>query len=120
MQRSAAVGWLCRCSRGFSRRLAVLAVQEVNVVPQADPLNGRPSAAAPPRPERSEGSAARPGLGWLAEWLPAGLGLRPWAALLVLSLALVGLGLAMLVTNLYRMFVVWQTGTPLLYWATLQ
>src|SRR5689334_14815828 len=26
----------------------------------------------------------------------------------------------MLLTNLYRMFIVWQTGTTFLYWATLQ
>ncbi len=74
------------------------------------------------KPERN-GAVRRapvPPARWLDGWLPRGLGLRPWAALLVLSLALVGLGLAMLVTNLYRMFIIWQTGTTFIYWATLQ
>ena len=83
-------------------------------MPQADPVNGYLPAGDPPAPP------ARSGPRWLSEWLPAGLGLRPWAALLVVSLAVIGLGGAMLVTNLYRMFIIWQTGTPFLYWATLQ
>ena len=56
----------------------------------------------------------------IAGWLPAGLGLRPWAALLVVSLALLGLAGAMLLTNLYRMFIIRQTGVPLVYQLTLQ
>jgi len=56
----------------------------------------------------------------LAGWLPAGLGLRPWAALLIVSLAAIGLALAMLLTNLYRLFILRETGTPFLYWMTLQ
>jgi uncharacterized cofD-like protein len=75
--------------------------------------NGRGTEVAPargtPSPKRGLGA-----------WLPAGLGLRPWAALLILSLAVIALGLAMLVANLYRMFIIWQTGTTFFYWATLQ
>jgi uncharacterized cofD-like protein len=56
----------------------------------------------------------------IAGWLPAGLGLRPWAALLVVGLALLGLASAMLLTNLYRMFIIRQTGAPLVYQLTLQ
>ncbi|MGI8587443.1 MAG: gluconeogenesis factor YvcK family protein [Chloroflexia bacterium] len=58
--------------------------------------------------------------GGIGGWLPAGLGLRPWAALLVLSLAIIGLALAMTTTNLYRAFIIPHTGTPVFYWATFQ
>jgi uncharacterized cofD-like protein len=60
---------------------------------------------------------ATPGIGG---WLPAGLGLRPWAALLVIALAVLGMALAMLLTNLYRAFILPQTGTPLVHALTLQ
>ncbi|MDQ2806668.1 MAG: YvcK family protein [Chloroflexota bacterium] len=53
-------------------------------------------------------------------WWPAGLGLRPWAALMILGLATLGMAGAMWLTNLYRAFVLPQTGTPLVYNLTLQ
>src|SRR5689334_25067512 len=53
-------------------------------------------------------------------WLPRGVGLRPWAAVLGGGVAILGLGLAMLITNLYRVYIVPQSGTTLLYLLTLQ
>ena len=53
-------------------------------------------------------------------WWPAGLGLRPWAALMIAGLATLGMAGAMWLTNLYRAFVLPQTGTPLVYDLTLQ
>jgi uncharacterized cofD-like protein len=56
----------------------------------------------------------------MERWLPAGYGFRRWAVVFGLGVAIVGLGLAMSITNLYRMYVVDNTGTTLLYFATLQ
>ena len=53
-------------------------------------------------------------------WFPSGYGLRRWAIVLALGVAVIGLGLAMALTNLYRRYVVDQTGTTFLYYATLQ
>src|SRR4051794_24111291 len=59
-------------------------------------------------------------LGGLDVWLPRGVGLRPWAAVMGAGVAVLGLGLAMLVTNLYRIYIVPESGTTLLYLLTLQ
>ena len=56
----------------------------------------------------------------LEAWLPRGIGLRPWALVLGGGVALLGLSLAMLLTNLYRIFIMPQNGTVLLYVLTLQ
>jgi uncharacterized cofD-like protein len=56
----------------------------------------------------------------LEAWLPSGIGLRPWALVLGGGIALLGVSLAMLLTNLYRTFIVPQSGTTLLYALTLQ
>jgi uncharacterized cofD-like protein len=84
-------------------------------LPQSDQLNGRHPTAPLARDLHS--APARRGLD---TWFPAGIGVRRWAAVLVVGVALVGLGLAMLLTNLYRMFIIWQTGTTFIYWVTLQ
>lgn len=54
------------------------------------------------------------------KWLPSGYGFRRWALLFALGVAVVGLGLAMAVTNLYRLYITDGTGTTFLYFATLQ
>ncbi|HET9494906.1 MAG TPA: gluconeogenesis factor YvcK family protein [Chloroflexia bacterium] len=56
----------------------------------------------------------------MERWFPSGYGFRRWAIVLALGVALIGLGLAMGVTNLYRQYIVDQTGTTFLYYATLQ
>lgn len=65
------------------------------------------------------GRAAAP-TGALDTWLPRGIGLRRWAVVLGAGVTVLGLGLAMLITNLYRQFIMPQTGTTLLYSLTLQ
>ncbi|HUS13846.1 MAG TPA: gluconeogenesis factor YvcK family protein [Chloroflexia bacterium] len=67
--------------------------------------------------DRARDAALPRGIG---AWLPAGLGLRPWAALLVAGLAIIGLGVAMFITNLYRLVLVRQAGASSLYWVTAQ
>lgn len=54
------------------------------------------------------------------KWLPSGYGFRRWAFVLALGVAIVGLGLAMAVTNLYRLYIMPVSGTTFLYFATLQ
>jgi uncharacterized cofD-like protein len=56
----------------------------------------------------------------IEKWLPSGFGFRRWALVLAAGVAIIGLGLAMGITNLYRAFIVDQTGTTFLYYATLQ
>jgi uncharacterized cofD-like protein len=56
----------------------------------------------------------------MERWLPGGYGFRRWALILALGVALLGLGLAMGLTNLYRMYIVDYTGTTFLYYITLQ
>jgi uncharacterized cofD-like protein len=53
-------------------------------------------------------------------WFPSGYGFRRWAAVLAIGVAVLALGAAMGITNLYRMYVVDYTGTTFLYYATLQ
>lgn len=53
-------------------------------------------------------------------WLPSGYGFRRWALLLAAGVSVIGLGLAIAIANLYRLFVLDQTGTTFLYFATLQ
>ena len=69
--------------------------------------------------EPRTGSAATK-TGALDTWLPRGIGLRRWALVLGAGVTLLGLGLAMLITNLYRQFIMPQSGTTLLYPLTLQ
>ena len=56
----------------------------------------------------------------MEKWLPSGFGFRRWALVLAAGVAIIGLGLAMGIANLYRAFVVDQSGTTFLYYATLQ
>lgn len=56
----------------------------------------------------------------MERWFPSGYGFRRWAVLFAVGVAILAVGLAMGVTNLYRMYVVDNTGTTLLYYATLQ
>jgi len=54
------------------------------------------------------------------QWIPSGYGFRRWAAVFAVGLAVLALGLAMGITNIYRMYVVDRTGTTFLYYTTLQ
>ncbi len=56
----------------------------------------------------------------MERWLPSGYGFRRWALVLAIGVAIVGLALAMGVTNLYRAYVLPQSGTPVMYSLTLQ
>lgn len=56
----------------------------------------------------------------MQRWFPSGYGFRRWAIVLATGVAIVGLGLSMGVTNLYRQYVVDHTGTTFLYYTTLQ
>lgn len=53
-------------------------------------------------------------------WLPSGYGFRRWAFVFAAGVAIIGLGLAMFITNLYRLYILDNTGTSLLYPLTLQ
>src|SRR4051812_15681214 len=53
-------------------------------------------------------------------WLPSGYGFRRSAFVLALGVAIIGHGLAMYMTNLYRQYIVDSTGTTFLYYATFQ
>ena len=53
-------------------------------------------------------------------WFPSGYGFRRWAVVFAAGVAVLAVGLAMWITNLYRMYVVDNTGTTFLYFATLQ
>ena len=53
-------------------------------------------------------------------WLPSGYGFRRWALVFALGVAVIGLGLAMFLTNVYRLYILNSTGTSLLYPLTLQ
>ncbi len=53
-------------------------------------------------------------------WFPSGYGFRRWAAVFAVGVAILALGLAMGITNIYRMYVVDHTGTTFLYYTTLQ
>jgi uncharacterized cofD-like protein len=53
-------------------------------------------------------------------WLPSGYGFRRSAFVLALGVAIIGLGLAMALANLYRLFILDLTGTTFLYAVTLQ
>ena len=54
------------------------------------------------------------------KWLPSGYGFRRSAFVLALGVAIVGLGLAMYLTNLYRLYVVDNSGKTPFYYATFQ
>ena len=56
----------------------------------------------------------------MERWFPSGYGFRRWAAVLAVGVAILALGAAMAITNLYRLYVVDSTGTTLLYYTTLQ
>jgi len=56
----------------------------------------------------------------MEKWLPSGFGFRRYALVLAIGVAILGLGLAMGVTNLYRLYITNNTGTEFLYNATLQ
>ncbi|HEX8598104.1 MAG TPA: gluconeogenesis factor YvcK family protein [Chloroflexia bacterium] len=60
------------------------------------------------------------GMSNMERWLPSGYGFRRWALVLAVGVAIVGLALAMGVTNLYRAYVLPQSGTPVMYVITLQ
>ena len=60
------------------------------------------------------------GISNMERWLPSGYGFRRWALVFAVGVAIVGLGLAMGVTNLYRAYVLPQSGTPFIYFMTLQ
>src|SRR5438045_3629067 len=53
-------------------------------------------------------------------WLPSGYGFRRWAFTLAVGVAIIGLGIAMALTNFYKRYVVDSTGTTFLYYATFQ
>jgi uncharacterized cofD-like protein len=53
-------------------------------------------------------------------WFPSGYGFRRWAALFAVGVAILALGLAMGITNIYRIYLVDHTGTTFLYYTTLQ
>ncbi|HST04380.1 MAG TPA: gluconeogenesis factor YvcK family protein [Chloroflexia bacterium] len=53
-------------------------------------------------------------------WFPSGYGFRRWAVVFAAGVAVLAVGLAMWITNLYRMYVVDNSGTTFLYFATLQ
>src|SRR5215203_1275154 len=54
------------------------------------------------------------------KWFPSGYGFRRWAVVFALGVAILALGMAMGITNFYRIYVVDSTGTTVLYFATLQ
>jgi uncharacterized cofD-like protein len=56
----------------------------------------------------------------MERWFPSGYGFRRWAVVFALGVAILALGMAMWITNLYRLYVVDSTGTTFLYFATLQ
>jgi uncharacterized cofD-like protein len=56
----------------------------------------------------------------MEKWLPSGFGFRRYALVLAIGVAILGLGLAMAVTNLYRLYITNNTGTEFIYYATLQ
>jgi uncharacterized cofD-like protein len=56
----------------------------------------------------------------MQRWLPSGYGFRKWALVLAVGVAIMSLGAAMGVTNLYRAYIVPNSGTTFLYYATLQ
>jgi uncharacterized cofD-like protein len=56
----------------------------------------------------------------MERWFPSGYGFRRWAAVLAVGVAILALGAAMAITNIYRLYVVDYTGTTFLYYATLQ
>lgn len=53
-------------------------------------------------------------------WLPSGYGFRQWAFVFAAGVAIIALGLAMFIANLYRAYILDYTGTSLLYALTLQ
>lgn len=56
----------------------------------------------------------------MENWLPSGYGFRRWALLLAAGVSIIGLGAAMGVTNLYREYVLPQTGSPFIAFITMQ
>ncbi len=56
----------------------------------------------------------------MERWFPSGYGFRRWAVVFALGVGILAVGLAMGITNLYRMYVVDNSGTTFLYFATLQ
>ena len=56
----------------------------------------------------------------MERWFPSGYGFRRWAIVFALGVAILALGMAMGIANLYRLYVVDYTGTTFLYFATLQ
>jgi uncharacterized cofD-like protein len=60
------------------------------------------------------------GMSNMERWLPSGYGFRRWALVLAFGVAIVGLGIAMAFANLYRLYLLPQSGTPFVYAITLQ
>lgn len=56
----------------------------------------------------------------MSRWFPSGYGFRKWAVVFAIGVAILALGMAMGITNIYRIYVVDSTGTTFLYFATLQ
>jgi uncharacterized cofD-like protein len=56
----------------------------------------------------------------MQRWFPSGYGFRRWAAVLALGVAILALGTAMALTNMYRLYILDRTGTNFLYYTTLQ
>src|SRR6266571_1637466 len=56
----------------------------------------------------------------MQRWFPSGYGFRRWAAVLALGVAILALGTAMAITNMYRLYILDHTGTTFLYYTTLQ
>jgi uncharacterized cofD-like protein len=53
-------------------------------------------------------------------WLPGGYGFRRWALVFALGIAIIGVGVAMFAANVYRQTILNNTGTPFVYFLTLQ
>lgn len=56
----------------------------------------------------------------MEKWLPSGFGFRRWALVLAAGVAIIGLGLAMGIANLYRAYILPVNGTPFISAITLQ
>ncbi|MDQ3928810.1 MAG: YvcK family protein [Chloroflexota bacterium] len=56
----------------------------------------------------------------MERWLPSGYGFRRWGLVLAMGVAIIGLALAMAITNLYRYYIRGNADTTLVYYATLQ
>lgn len=56
----------------------------------------------------------------IENWLPSGYGFRRWALVLAVGVSIIGLAVAMGIANLYRAYVLPQSGTPIIGALTLQ